>query len=328
MHRLAWRRSVSLFLAAFGSASMAILKVFLIIAAAGLLVRRGVLDQRAVSGLSDATVVLLLPCLIFSKVVDNLDPSAVRFWWALPIIGIAMAGAGLTVAALAFATELPAKRNMLPLASMQNAGYLVLPIGLALYPDRFDRFAVYCFLFILGFNAILWSVGKLLATEGGGARGLRGLLTPPLVANLAALSCALTGAGRLLPGPFLDGVRLVGQAAVPVAAVVLGGVLGGISPRLRPYLWDGTRVLAIKLGVLPLITVVVLRAAGIEAIDPLLARFLILEAASAPAVGIMLQVRTYGGDESKVGSLMLAAYAACAITLPLWLAVWEVLSRG
>lgn len=319
---------MSLFLAAFGSASVAILKVFLIIAAAALLVRRRVLDQRAISGLSDATVVLLLPCLIFSKVVDNFDPAAVRFWWALPIIGIAMAGAGLAIAALAFVTELPAKRNMLPLASMQNAGYLVLPIGLALYPDQFDRFAVYCFLFILGFNALLWSVGKLLATEGGGRRGWRGLFTPPLIANLAAVSCALSGADRLLPGPVLDGVRLVGQSAVPIATVVLGGVLGGISPRLRPYLWDGARVLAIKLGVLPLITVVVVRAAGIESIDPLLARFLVLEAASAPAVGIMLQVRTYGGDERKVGSLMLASYAACAVTLPFWLAVWDVVCRS
>ena len=56
---------MSVFFAAFGSASLAIMKVFVIIAVAGLLVRRRVLDQRAVSGLSDATVMLLLPCLIF-----------------------------------------------------------------------------------------------------------------------------------------------------------------------------------------------------------------------------------------------------------------------
>lgn len=235
---------------------------------------------------------------------------------------------GLGIAALAFAGELPAKRNMLPLASMQNAGYLVLPIGFALYPERFDEFAVYCFLFILGFNALLWSVGKLLATSGGPSTGWRGLITPPLVANLMAVSCALSGADRLVPDMVLDGVRFIGQAAVPVATIVLGAVLGGTALRLRPYLWDGARALAIKLGVLPLLTVLVVRAAGIEAVDPLLAQFLILEAASAPAVGIMLQVRTYGGDEAKVGAVMLASYAACALTLPFWLAVWEALSRS
>lgn len=317
---------MSVFFAAFGSASLAILKVFLVIAVAGLLVRRGVLDQRAVSGLSDATVLLLLPCLIFSKVVDSFDPAAVRLWWSLPVAGVAMALVGLAVAALAFVRELPEKRNMLPLASMQNAGYLVLPIGLALYPDRFDRFAVYCFLFILGFNAILWSVGKLLATAGGVSRGWRGLVTPPLVANLAAVTCVLTGSRVLIPELVLDSIRLVGQAAVPVATVVLGGVLGGISLRLRPYLWDAARVLGIKLVALPVITVLVVWAARLESIDPLLARFFVLEAASAPAVGIMLQVRTYGGDERKVGSLMLASYVACVGTLPFWLAVWEAIN--
>jgi predicted permease len=316
------------FLAAFGSASLAILKVFLIIAGSALLVRHGVLDQRSVSGLSDATVLLLLPCLIFSKVVDTFDPRAVQLWWALPLTGIAMAAVGLALAAMAFAHELPAKRNMLPLASMQNAGYLVLPVGLALYPRRFDQFAVYCFLFILGFNAILWSVGKLLATGGAGSTGWRGLVTPPLVANLAAVACVFTGAGRLLPEIAMDAVRLVGEAAVPVATVVLGGVLGGVRLRLRPHLWDAARVLVIKLGVLPLLTIFVLLAVKLESVDSLLTRFLVLEAASAPAVGIMLQVRTYGGDEAKVGSIMLAAYAACALTLPFWLAAWEALSRS
>ncbi len=123
----------------------------------------------------------------------------------------------------------------------------------------------------------------------------------------------------------LDGVDLVGQAAVPAATVVLGAVLGSVTFRLRPHLWDATRALAIKLGVLPLLTLTTVWALGLEQVDPLLARFFVLEAASAPAVGIILQIRTYGGDEQKVGSLMLVSYAACVATLPAWLAAWEVL---
>lgn len=101
--------------------------------------------------------------------------------------------------------------------------------------------------------------------------------------------------------------------------------MGGVTFRLRPYLWDATRVVAIKLGLLPLITVLVVHAVGLDAADPLLARFLVLEAAAAPASGIVLQVRTYGGDEQKVGSLMLVCYGACLITMPFWLAVLEML---
>jgi hypothetical protein len=318
---------VAVFLAAFGSAWLAILKVFLVIAVAGLLVRRGVLGQGTVTGLSDATVVLFLPCLIFSKVVATLDPAAFPLWWALPISGVAMSAVGLGIAFVAFRRELPAKNNMLAVASMQNAGYLVLPVGLALYPTDFDRFALYCFLFILGFNAVLWSLGKVLATGNGRGGGWKGLVTPPLIANLAATGLALAGAGRLVPGLVLESVDLVGQAAVPAATVVLGAVLGSVPFRLRPHLWDASRALAIKLGLLPLLTVIVVRALGLELTDPLLARFFVLEAASAPAVGIILQIRSYGGDEQKVGSLMLVAYAACVVTLPAWLATWEILVR-
>jgi predicted permease len=264
--------------------------------------------------------------MIFSMVLDSFDPDAFVLWWTLPLVAVAMSAAGLAVGAVLFVRELPAKKDMLALASMQNAGYLVLPVGLAIFPEQFDRFALYCFMFILGFNAVLWSLGKMLVSGRRAPGGWRGLVTPPLVANLSALALVLTGVGAAIPTVVVDAVDLVGQAAVPVATVVLGSVLGGVGLRLRSYLWDGARVVAVKLGILPLLTVLVLRAVGLETVDPLLARFLVLEAASAPAAGIILQVRSYGGDEQKVGSLMLVCYAACLVTMPFWLAVWEALT--
>jgi predicted permease len=313
--------------ASTGATLLAILKIFVVIFAAGILVRRGVLSQAMVTALSRATVVLFLPCLIFAKVLANFQPAALPLWWALPLAGIMMPVVGLGLGALAFARELPEKRNLLPLASMQNAGYLILPVGLALYPGQFDEFALYCFLFILGYNPVLWSVGKLLTTDGSdGERGWRGLLTPPLVANVVAVVCALVGGRRLIPSVLFDAVDLIGQAAVPVATVVLGAVLGSVTVRLRSQLWDIARVLAIKLGLLPLLTILGLVAVGVGPANPLLASFLVLESAAAPAAGLILQVRAYGGDEQKVGTVMLASYAACIITMPLWLAVWKAVA--
>jgi len=307
---------------------LAILKIFLVILAAGVLVRRRILTQTMVTALTQATIFVFLPCLIFAKVLGNFEPSALPLWWVLPLAGVAMPSVGLALAGLAFFRELPAKRNMLPLASMQNAGYLILPVGLALYPQRFDEFALYCFLFILGYNPVLWSVGKLLTTDGGDQpSGWRGLVTPPLVANLAAVAFVLTGADRFIPPTLFDAVDLVGQGAVPVATVVLGAVLGGITVRLRSQIWDTARVLVIKFGLLPALTVLLLGLLGAEALNPLLARFMVLEAAAAPASGLILQVRAYGGDEQKVGTIMMVSYLACIITLPVWLAVWEALAR-
>ena len=318
---------LDVFAQAFSSTLSALVVVFLVVVFAGALVRMKVISQQQIGGLATVTVAIFLPCLIFSNVLDNFEPSALPMWWVIPLVGVLIPCVGLVLGALVFARELPEKRNLLPLASMQNAGYLVLPVGLALYPAEFETFALYCFLFILGYNPVLWSVGKLLTTGGGGSRtSWRGLLTPPLLANVVAVAMVLTGGNRLVPRVVVDAVELLGRGAVPVATFVLGAVLGSISLRIRPYLFDAVRVLVVKLGLLPLLMVLALVLTGLGETQPLLARFLVIESAAAPAAGLILQVRSYGGDETKIGSLMFLSYLACAVTMPLWLAVWNALS--
>jgi predicted permease len=305
----------------------AILKIFIVVAVAGFLVRRKILTDAMVTALSRATILLFLPCLIIDKIVGQLSPADDPLWWTLPLAAVAMVVVGLAAAALLFLRELPEKRNMLPLASMQNAGYLILPVGLALYPGEFDQFALYTSLFIMGFNPLLWSIGKLLATDEVDRQpGLRGLLNPPLAACLLAIALVLSGLSRFIPRPVLDAVELVGQGAVPVATVVLGAMLGGMTLHLRSHLWDLTRVLLVKYGFLPALTIAALWVSGLGEANPLLARFLVLEAAAAPAANLILQVRAYGGDEQKVGSIMFVSYLVCIVSLPVWLAVWESIS--
>ncbi len=311
------------FAAAFGATFAAILQILLIVFAAGVLVRLRIITQPQITALSTTTINVFLPCLIAATVLHRFDPGAMRFWWLLPLLGIAMSAVGLLLAAMLFAGR---KRHVYPLASLQNAGFLVLPVGLALYPDQFESFALYCFLFILGFNPVLWSVGKLLVTGSSG--GWRGLVTPPLLANVGAVVVVLANAHQVLPAPVVDAARLLGEAAVPVATFVLGAVLGSISIRVRGMVLDAVRVVGIKLLILPALTMIVLLAIDLNGSDPLLARFLLIEAAAAPAVGLVLQVRQWGGNEQDTGSLMLLSYLASAVTLPTWLAVWDVVVGG
>lgn len=315
------------FTTAFSGTLSAVAGIFLIIVAAGLLVRRDVITQTQIDGLSAATVKVFLPCLIFAKVVETLDPRGQPGWWALPLLGVGMALIGTGLGALALIDRLPAKRNLVPLAGMQNAGYLVLPIGLVLYPDRFDNFALYVFLFILGYNPVLWSLGKVLVTGDRGQRpGWRDVVTPPLIANLVAIAFALCGGRAILPRPVFAAIDLVGSAAVPVATLVLGAVLGGVGVRLRHHFADAARTLAVKLLALPALTILILHLTRLHAVNPLLAEFLVIEAAAAPAVGLILQVRTYGGNDREVGSVMVLSYAVCTLTLPAWVAVWSMIS--
>ncbi len=38
---------------------------------------------------------------------------------------------------------------------------------------------------------------------------------------------------------------------------------------------------------------------------------------------MILQIRKYGGDEPKVGAIMILCYLACILLMPLWMTVWH-----
>lgn len=315
------------FLPAFWGTFTAILDIFVVAAVAGLLVRKNVVTQSHVSGLTAATVNVFLPALVFSNLITMFDPRALSFWWVFPCAAVAMTLLGLCLAVAVFRRRLSTARDLLPLVGLQNAGYLVLPVGMRLFPDQFETFALFTFLFIMGVNPLLWSLGPLLATHRSrGARGWRSLATPPLVASILGIAGAMADCDRWIPPVLLNAVALMGQATVPVATFVLGAILGGMPCCLREYGRDALRVAALKLLAVPAIVMAVLAGLRLGHDHDLLTQFFVIQAASAPATGIILQVRTYGGDERKIGSIMLVTYALCALTLPLCLVVWRFLS--
>jgi predicted permease len=330
-----------IFITAFGSTFGSMLKIFFIILIAGVLIRKNVLSQENLQGLAVATVDVFLPCMIFSKMLTALKPGEFDIWWVLPLTAAAMIVVGLGVGALSFFRQLPERLNMLPLISIQNSGYLVLPIGAVLFPDQFDLFSLYVFLFILGQTPFVWSIGKYMLTAVPDTRlEWKGLVTPPLAATVLALALVFTGLRDVLFSPdetsllsasvvgLLEAVRLLGDATVPLALFVLGGVLGSISFRLQPYRWDAVRVMAVKLFIIPVITLAVVHRAGLGESYPLLAVFFVIQSAAPPAAVLILQIKKYGGDEQKIGSILLVSYLVCLITLPLWVAVWKWISAS
>jgi malate permease and related proteins len=311
-------------ISAFSGTLAGVLKVFLIIFAAGILVRLKIITTQHITGLTAATVNVFLPCLIFSNLTQTFDYRAFPIWWVLPLSAVLMVAFGLAAGSLFFNRELSRKKNMLALCSIQNSGYLVLPVGQALFPQQFDTFANYTFLYLLVFGIFLWSLGKHLITTGEKERiSWKGLTTPPLAANFAALAMVFTGLNRYIPGFAADSIEMLGNAAVPVANFILGAILGGITLHLRRYLGDALKTTTVKLILLPLATIAVLYILDVKESYPLMGSFLVLQSAAAPATGLILMVREYGGDENKISSLMFFSYLVCMFLMPAWISVWN-----
>ena len=317
----------SIFANTFWTIFNVILQLSLISLAAGVLVRRQVVSQEQVQAVSSLTVNVFLPCLIFATTLTRFDPGEFPFWWAWPL-----SGAGLFAAGTLFSAPLTRmkteKRHLIPMASIQNGIYIVLPIGQLLYPNQFDTFALYCFLLITGMTPLTWSVGKVLLT-GKSTVDIRwqDFITPPLVATLAALLLIFTGLAAMVPAPAIRGMNFLGQATVPLAVFILGATIGTISLRHMPPLGDILTVTLVKFMLMPATVMGILYVTGVHDTMPLFSSMMILQSSSPPATNLILMIKHYGGDTQAVSSMMLVQYLLALAAMPLWLALWSVVVR-
>ncbi len=317
-----------IFTAGFLSMLQALMRIFMIILLAGFLVRKNIIDKTHIDALSKITVIVLLPALVFGNTLQYFDPQQLSYWWLLPILGVLLSLLGLLLAALVFLPKPFNHKNLLALSSMQNAGYLVLPIGQVVYPEHFKDFSLLVFLFILGYNPVLWTLGKYLITSDYSSTidfDLKKIITPPAAANIISLLLVLLGWQHVFPHTIVASVDFLGQAAVPMATFVLGATLGSISLKQLPAFKDIFRVLSVKYILIPSAVIAILLTFHLGQTYPLLSDFLIIQAAAAPATGLILQVRAYGGDRQKVAGIMFIAYLFCLAALPFWIAFWHSL---
>ena len=248
------------FLSSFLSMLDAVAKILTIALIAGLLVRKNIIKQEYIKGLSELTVIVLLPALIFTKTISTFKPDVTAGWWILPLIGAVLPLVGIFLGSIIFYKRPKHKKNILSVASFPNAAYLVLPIGQIIFPEQFDQFALYCFLFIIGYNPILWSVGKYYSTLTNDSYSFKfkELITPPLVANIASVLIVLIGLHRFIPDIIFEPINLIGSATVPIATFILGATLGAISFKIWPSLTDILKVLLIRFILVPAIMVSIL----------------------------------------------------------------------
>jgi len=257
--------------------------------------------------------------------MKSFDPEAQSYWWAVPLVAMSFAFIGLLFSVLFFLRNIREKKTLFPLAGMQNAVYLALPIGEFAFRDQFPEFSLICFLVLMGLNPIMWSVGKIIiTTDGKNGSLLKKIITPPFIASIIGITLVLTGAKRFVPGIIVDSSEMLGNATVPVATFILGSTLA-MSMRKIPPFWDTFRIVFIKFVIIPALTIAGLYYLKTAEQYPLLAQVLILEAATAPATAHILMVRAYGGDIGKVGGITFVSYIICLFAIPFWLAVWSLL---
>ena len=211
------------------------------------------------------------------------------------------------------------RREFISLASLQNCGYLPMNITLFLLePSLRDQFLLYIFLYLLGFNIFMWSVGAFFIFRKKGEKfEVKSLFTPPIFSVIVALFFVYTGFRRFLPGVIMAPLQLIGETTFPLSMIILGVWLAKNKTKdLFLHFSPILKVLIIKLIVIPFMFFLAVLKFEVYSLFGL---FIILEASMPSAASLPIVVNFRKGNSEFISRGVFFTHLASIITIPLWI---------
>jgi len=290
------------------------------------LVRRRVVSEQGLNMIGGLVIGVFLPLLMFTQIVQGFRVDLFPLWWVLPLLSVVVSAAGLAAGYVVLRCDngISHPREFLSLTTFQNSGYLPLPLVASLMPRQAaDVMFIYIFLFLLGFNMTIFSLGNFLLSPSPQRRfDARKIFNAPVIATLVALLVAISGSARFLPKVFIEPAELLGRCAIPLSILVVGGSLALMKVEksaVRPL----TYALLIKLLFLPLLflcAIVLLRP------PRMMAFLLILQAAMPPAVLLTVVCRSQDCEDRLLSPAIFYGHLASIVTIPLMLTLYRYFS--
>jgi predicted permease len=271
-------------------------------------------------------VEITLPLLIFCQLIKDFRFNLYPDWWIFPLISIIITIAGLLLGGLfaGFIRGREHRMQFLSLVTFQNSGYLPLALVAALLPsDKADPMFIYIFLFLLGFNLVIWSFGVyMLSFHKSRKFELGSLFSPPVIATLFSLLFIYLGLNKFVPEAALKPLRTVGDCTLPLAMFVVGGSLASIHLRHVDKKAIFLMLLA-KLIILPLLGLwLVLKFK----LPQLMGLLIIMELAVPPATSLSVITRHYKKEDLLISQGVFFGHIVSLVSLPIFLSLYFTLS--
>jgi len=310
------------------------------------LAKRRFLDDKGLSILSKLIIELTLPLLIFSQLLEGFSFRGYRNWWWFPLFSIAITLMGFGIGKLLVLCypDIKDRRGFISLIGFQNSGYLPLVLIAAIFsPYQAQQLFIYLFLFLMGFNLVIWSLGVwyLIQPDGQSAtQPSKGIISqwfklqkikdfelakffsPPVVATVVSLILVAVGLNRIVPKELMKPLKMLGECTMPLAMLVVGGNLAMI-PITRIDKKAVSYLVFAKLVLLPFLAFVVILFWRPE---PAIGFLIIAQAAMPSATSLSLIARHYKIEEGMINQGVLITHLVSIITIPLFLVLFSTCS--
>jgi len=306
----------------FLTTAIAVIQIFAMGALGFYLVRSGMIHESGLKLLSFLSVNVFFPLFIFCQIIKNFDAARMPFWWGFPLINMSLVlGALLISFLIVFRQHRPDKDEFLAVSSFHNAGYIPILLLMSL-PLGNGAGQVYAcvILSIIGFDTCLWSIGVwLLTRENSSKIDLRKMINPPLISMSAALIIVLVFGQSFVPEVVLKPIKILGDAAMALAMIVIGGNLS-LSSLARVNVLQVSTAVLIKLIIMPLITLLVL---FVLKLNPLLSLVAMIQACMPSSVTLSIIGRNYDTENQDfVNQTIFFTHLLCMITIPVFLGIY------
>ncbi|QWK21799.1 AEC family transporter [Thermus antranikianii] len=284
-----------------------VLPVALVVFSGYLLGKRIPMDLTTLSRL---TLYLLVPALIFDAMYraeysrEGLVGLALGFALTYLLLFLAITGIAKL---LGLSPE--AAKSLLVCSLFPNSGNMGLSlVYFALGEEGLRRAVVY---FILS-SVVMFGLGPAFIRGGGLKEGLLFTLRLPLFYALL-LGLLLKALGVSLPFRLDEGLRLMGQAAIPVLLLTLGMQMS--QTRFQVGAFEGVAS-SLRLLLAPLLAYGVGFILGLPRLEH---QVLVLQSATPVAVNAFLLTREFGGEALRVARSVVVSTFLAFLTIPLFL---------
>jgi hypothetical protein len=264
-----------------------------------------------------------LPVLIFCQLIKDFSFSIYPNWWVLPLVSMAITLLGLLVGFLflGFIKPEQEKLQFLGLTTFQNSGYLPLALVAALLPvEMLAEMFIYLFLFLMGFNLVMFSLGvHILNFHKDRKLMIKSLFSMPVIATIVSLFLVYLGLNKFFAHEIvMKPLRMLGDTTLPLAMLVVGGNLAQISlSRINKMVVS--LVILVKMIILPLIGIVVL---SIFKIPRLIGLLVLIQLAMPSAVTLSVILRSYKKEDILVSQGIFLTHVVAVITIPAFLILY------
>ncbi len=304
----------------------AVLPVFLLMGTGALLRRLRLLTPAGDSTLIALAISVTYPCFIIGHIVGNdslRDPANV---WVPMLCGAVFMIAGGAVAWLVapiFGLKNGTVRRTFALAcSVQNYGYLPIPILREIFPDQ--KWMGVLFVYTLGIEIVIWTLGVWIMNPHTKSAA-RNILNPVVLSIVIGLGLnflpwhewsapGAPGAWALLSVQRTG--HMLGECAIPIGLIVVGATLQDLLSQPGWHKDTGAAIggIVMRLAILPALmlgALLIIPGTGQE-----FRNVIAVQAAMPAAVFPMIIARRYGGDEATAMRVMVITTLVSLITIP------------